>query len=105
MRLDPGKRLKGVRELIGFTAAEFAKVTGIEFNRLRNVEQGRARVCGEEYEAIGLVLPEIIPWLTYEGEISLKELKKSSHPLCRMITANIEVGRIPPDYFFEDKIK
>ncbi|WP_041598356.1 hypothetical protein [Hahella chejuensis] len=105
MRLKAGERLKALRELAGFTRQEFSSITNIELIRLTNLEKLRARVAEDEYEKLGLLFPEVIPWFAYEGDISLEALRSSEQKLCRLIAARFEAGQIPEGYFLEEKFK
>ncbi|AZZ94707.1 XRE family transcriptional regulator [Hahella sp. KA22] len=105
MRLKAGERLKGLRELAGFTRQEFSNITNIELTRLTNLEKLKARVAEDEYEKLGLLFPDIIQWLAFEGDISLEALRVSENKLCRLLAARFEAGQIPEGYYFEEVIK
>ena len=106
-RLKAGERLKGLREITGLTQAEFAEVTGLSLIRLRNLEHRKARVAEDEFEKIGELFPEFVHWMTYEGDISIEDLKNSDQLVCRLFAAKIAVdaGQIPAGYHLEDKLK
>ena len=104
-KLKAGERLKGLREITGLTQAEFAEVTGLSLIRLRNLEHKKARVAEDEFEKIGVLFPQFVHWMTYEGDIDMEDLKNSDQNLCRLIAARIDAGLIPSGYHLEEKIK
>ncbi|WP_377516962.1 hypothetical protein [Microbulbifer taiwanensis] len=97
--------MKAVRELMGLTRNEFGELVGIDWVRLRNVEQLNAKMGEDEFAKIGQMFPELMPWLTYEGDIVMEDLKSSQEKLCRLIAAKIEAGQIPPGFYLEEKLK
>ncbi|WP_444894937.1 helix-turn-helix domain-containing protein [Microbulbifer sp. SSSA005] len=105
LKLRAGDRLRVIRELMGLTRDEFAELLGFDYVRLRNVEQKRAKMAEFEYEQVGKMFPELIPYLTYEGNIVISELTASKEELCRLMAAKIEAGQIPRGFYVEEKIK
>ena len=105
MKLKTGERLKALREMIGLTREEFAEMLNLDFIRIRNIEQKKVRVAEDEFAKIGKMFPELLHWLTFEGNISLDDLKNSDEKLCRLVAAKIEAGQLPSGYHLEDKIK
>ncbi|NRB42435.1 MAG: helix-turn-helix transcriptional regulator [Pseudomonadales bacterium] len=105
MNTRAGERLQGLRELTGLTQAQFAEMLDINYVRLRNIEQKKARMAEDEFAKIGALLPEFIFWLTFEGDINMDDLKNSTENLCKLAAAKIEAGQIPKGYHLEDKIK
>lgn len=105
MKFKAGERVKVIRELMGITREDFAQVVNIEFIRLRNIEQGKVRMAEDEFAKVCSVFPEMMAWLTIEGEISLDSLKNSQQTLCKLMAAKIEAGQIPKGYDLETKIK
>jgi transcriptional regulator with XRE-family HTH domain len=105
MKYKAGERLRFLRELMGLTREQFANTIGIDFIRLRNMEQKRCRVGEDEFAKIGLLFPEIIPWIIFEGDINLELLKVSDQVLLHLVAAKIEAGQFPKGAEFEEKIK
>ncbi len=105
MKLRAGDRLKAIRELMGMTREEFGQLIDIDWVRIKNIEQKKARVAEDEFAKIGQMFPELMPWLTYEGDIDLEGLKTSQEKLCRLVAAKIEAGQIPSGFYLEEKIK
>ena len=105
MKNKAGERLKAIRELMGITREDFAKNLQLDFMRLRNIEQCKIRMAEEEFYKIGEAFPEIMPWLTYEGEIKIQTLKDSDSSIIKLIAAKIEAGQIPKGFDLKDKIK
>jgi len=105
MKLRAGQRLKGLRELMGLTREEFGEIVGIDWVRMKNIEQQKVRMAEDEFAKIGAMFPEVMPWLTYEGYIDVDDLKNSQENLCRLIAAKIEAKQIPEGYYLEDHIK
>ncbi|WP_020410986.1 hypothetical protein [Hahella ganghwensis] len=105
MGLKAGERLKGMRELMGFTRMRFAEFLDINLIRLKNLEQLKARVAEDEFEKLGKMFPEMMPWLVYGGKISLSELERSDNEYCQLIALKIKIGEIPAGYGFRDAIE
>lgn len=105
MKHKAGERVKALRELIGFTREDFADLLGIDFVRLRNIEQRKVRMAEEEFAVIGKSFPEMIHWIAYEGDISLDGLRNSEENLCRLIAAKYVAGQLPDGFELESKIK
>ncbi|MCO1336003.1 helix-turn-helix domain-containing protein [Microbulbifer sp. OS29] len=105
LKLRAGDRLRVIRELMGLTRDEFAELLKMDYVRLRNVEQKRAKVSEFEYEQAGKLFPELIPYFAYEGDIVVSELAESEQELCRLMAAKIEAGQIPRGFYVEEKIK
>ena len=103
MEFRAGERLKVVRDLMGVTRQDFADMLGIDFIRLRNVEQLRARMSEDEFAVIGEQFPELMPWLVYEGPVDLQALKDSQHHLCRLVAARIDAGQFPPGFHIAER--
>jgi len=98
-----GKRVRAIRELTGFTRSDFAESLDIDFMRMRNIEQLKAKVAEDEFYAIGKAIPETVHFLAYGGLISLDALKESENPFARLIYARLEAGQMP-EGFELDKI-
>lgn len=105
MKLRAGQRLKAIRELMGMTRDEFCELVGVEWVRLRNVEQLNAKMAEDEFAKIGRMFPELMPWLTYEGDIVVDDLRNSQEKFCRLVAAKIDAGQIPPGFYLEEKLK
>jgi plasmid maintenance system antidote protein VapI len=105
MKYKAGERLQVMRELMGVTRVDFADMLGLDFFRLKNIEQKKCRMGEEEFAKIGAMFPEMLFWLTFEGDISLEELRNSPATLVRLIAAKIEAGQLPQGYDITDKIK
>ncbi|MCO1336004.1 helix-turn-helix domain-containing protein [Microbulbifer sp. OS29] len=105
LKLRAGDRLKVIRELMGLTRDEFAELLKLDYIRLKNIEQKRAKVAEFEYEQFGQRFPELIPFFTYEGDIVISDLSASNERLCRLVAAKIEAGQIPQGFYLEEKIK
>ncbi|MFS1525791.1 helix-turn-helix domain-containing protein [Microbulbifer sp. 2304DJ12-6] len=105
MRLRAGERLKAIRELMGLTREEFANLLSLDMIRISNIEQKRAKVAEEEFEKVGQRFPELIPYLAYEGDIVLADLKASDEKLCALVAAKIEAGQIPRGFHLEENLK
>lgn len=105
MKLKAGERLRGLRELMGLSRPEFAEALGIDPARLRNIELQRTKVNEDDFAAIGSVLPELLPWLTYEAEIPFEELLRSENKWLRLVVARIEAGKIPEGYYLDKSIR
>ncbi|ABC33376.1 MULTISPECIES: helix-turn-helix domain-containing protein [Hahella] len=105
MKMKAGDRLQGLRELIGLTQREFAELLGIDYFRLKNIEQQKARMAEDEFAQVGLLIPEMLHWVACESDISLSALQNSEAKLCRLIAAKIEAGQVPEGYMLEEKIK
>lgn len=105
MKLKAGDRFKGLRELMGMTREEFAEVIGIDAPRIKNIELHRRKPNEDDFAAIGKTLPELLPWLVYEADISLDGLLQSESKWLRLIAARIEAGQIPDGYYLDKHIK
>lgn len=105
MKLKAAERLKGLRELMGLTRQEFADLVGIETSRIRNIELQRSKIHEEDFAAIGKTLPTLLPWLIYEADITLDELRESENRWLRLIAARIEAGQIPEGYYLDRSIR
>ncbi|WLQ14422.1 XRE family transcriptional regulator [Hahella aquimaris] len=105
MKLKAGERLKGLREFAGLTRQDFSNVTNIELPRLTNIEKLRVKVSEDEFAKVGLLFPEVVQWLVFEGDISLEALRASEQKYCRLIAAKFEAGQTPEGYGLEEKIK
>jgi transcriptional regulator with XRE-family HTH domain len=104
-KLQPGKRLQAMRALTGLTQAEFSEVVDIPLMRIKNLEANRARLKDSDFESVCSVFPEFAKWMTYEGDITLDDLKESQNKLCNLIAAKIEAGIIPKGYNLEEKFQ
>lgn len=104
-KLEPGKRLRAMRELIGLTQGDFAEIVGIPRYRLTKLENLITQISIKDIEAVTDVFPDFLSWLAVEGDITLADLKESQSKLCKAIAARIEAGLIPEGYFLEEKIK
>lgn len=91
-----GKRLQVIRELIGLRREDFAEAFGLDFVRLRNIEQDKCKVSEFEFEQIGKRMPELLPWLAYAGEISIEQVKENNDTYMRLIAARLEAGSVKP---------
>ncbi len=103
MKLSAGERIKIIRDLTGYTREQFAEQINVELLRMRNIEQGKVRVAEMEFAGVGILLPEMVAWLVYEGDIVLDDLKNSESPLSRLIAARIDAGHVPEE--IKDKLK
>lgn len=95
MEFSAGERFQIVREMLDFTREDFAKLTGIPFTRLRNIEHERTILNVEDFQKLAAVLPELLPWIIYEGDINLDDLRASKHPQSRVMAEIFEQGRQP----------
>lgn len=105
MRLKAGERFKGLRELMGMTRREFAEAVQIDEARIRNIELQRTKVNEDDFAKIGQLMPELLPWLTYEADITFDELAQSESKWLRLVAARIEAGQIPEGYYLDKFIK
>ncbi|MCO1336002.1 hypothetical protein MO867_16855 [Microbulbifer sp. OS29] len=105
MKLRAGQRLKGMRELLGITREDFSGLVDIPWIRMKSIEQQKVRMAEDEFAKIGHKFPEFMPWITYEGDIVVEDLRNSSEPLCQLAAAKIAAGQIPPGYYIHEKIK
>src|SRR5690554_6069367 len=96
-----GTRVKAIRELTGFTRSDFAADLGMDFMRLRNVEQLKAKVSEDEFCAIGKAIPELIHYLVYGGIVHKAQLKDSDNAFARLIYARLEAGQMPDGFDLE----
>lgn len=90
-----GKRILFVRELLGMTRDEFAKASGMSFNRLNNIENLLAKVNEEEFYYLGRTMPDVLPFIACEGEINLQHCRDSKYNLCRLLAARVDNNQIP----------
>ena len=104
MKNTAGKRLKGIRLLAGLTQAEFAELSGIQYDRLRNIEPHKQRMADQDFEAICSTTPPIAGFLTHGGEISLMQLKQAEGKLAKLLVFRIELGEVPAGYGLESAI-
>ena len=95
MQYKTNERVKALRELLGFTQEKFASYLGVPFVRYRNIEQGQCRVAEEEFATLGKNFPELLPFMTFEGPISLTALQQSENNLLRLVAAKIEAEQLP----------
>jgi transcriptional regulator with XRE-family HTH domain len=93
--VEPGKRLKAVRELAGLTRDEMATQIGIGYTRYCNVEQLNARMTVEDLELVIAQFPEFETWLTREVKVELKALLKSRAAMVRAIAERVKAGLAP----------
>lgn len=105
MEYKTGERLQLIREIIGLTREEFSEILGIDQIRLKNMEQTKCRVAEDEFEKIGLHFPQLLPWLAYEGDITMESLKESDDRLIKLAVARIQAGQLPKESGLEEKIK
>lgn len=90
-----GKRIQFVRELLGMTRDEFAKASGLSFNRLNNIENLLAKVNEDEFYHLGRTMPEVLLFIASEGDINVPACRNSEHNLCRLLAARIDAGQLP----------
>lgn len=95
--MTAGERIKGLRELMGLSRTEFGELVGIEPARIRNIELLRTKVNEDDFAALGVAVPQLIPWLTYSAALTFDELVQSQNKLLRLITARIEAGQVPEE--------
>ena len=105
MKLKAGERIKGLRELMGLSRTEFGELVGIEPARIRNIELQRTKVNEDDFAALGLTMPELLPWLTYEADISFEDMLQSQNKLLRLIAARIEAGQVPEGHYLDHFIR
>lgn len=97
------EQIKGLRALVGMTRESFAKVTGIELNRIINLEKKNSRMFAEDVIKIAKKFPPFLGWMILDEDISMEVLKKSQLPLVKIACAQIELDNYPE--IFEGKIK
>jgi len=95
MQYKTNERVRAIRELLGLTQEQFASHLEVQFVRYRNIEQGQCRVAEEEFAALGKNFPELLPFITFEGPISLPTLQQSENNLLRLAAAKIEAEQLP----------
>lgn len=105
MEFSAGERFQIVREMLDFSREEFADLTGIPFARLRNVENARTILNVEDFQKLALVIPEMLPWIIYEGDINLEALRKSKFPQSRAVADMFDQGRLPGGRVFKSRFK
>ncbi|EIU1682375.1 TPA: helix-turn-helix domain-containing protein [Pseudomonas aeruginosa] len=64
-----GKRLRGLRELMGLSRPQFAELVGMTAKRLENIENELQRMHDEDFEKVCGTFPEFSDWIAYEGSI------------------------------------
>lgn len=95
MQYKTNERVRAIRELLGLTQEKFASHLGVQFVRYRNIEQGQCRVAEEEFATLGKNFPELLPFITFEGPISLSALQQSENNFLRLAAAKIEAEQLP----------
>lgn len=105
MEFSAGERFQIVREMLDFTREDYAELTGIPFTRLRNIENDRTILNVDDLQKLALVMPEMLPWIIYEGDINLDELQKSKFPQSRVVADMFEQGRLPGGRVFKSRFK
>ncbi|GLS24759.1 hypothetical protein [Marinibactrum halimedae] len=98
MSQPAGARVKAIREFMGMGVQEFADFMGIEYVRLKNIEGIRAKVNEIDFRNLGEKFPELLPWLVYEGPISIKALQSSKSNYCHIIVSKIMADLEPKGY-------
>lgn len=92
MEFKAAERVRFAREMLSLTRQEFADRLGLDVVRLRNIEQLKVRVSELEYDAVAEHLPELVCFVTHEGNISAMRLRNSDNPRCRLIISRLEAG-------------
>ena len=92
--MEPGLRLKAVRELAGLSRTQMSMQVGIGYPRYANIEQLKVRMAVEDLEKVLAILPEFESWLARGTRVDLAKLKKGS-PLAKQAFERVEAGEIP----------
>lgn len=90
MKHTAGARIRDVREMMGLTRQQFAELLKLDPTHIRNVELERSKLNQDDFAAIGQTLPELLPWLTYEADVSLEDLMQSQNKWLRLIAVRVE---------------
>lgn len=105
MEFTAGERFQIVREMLEISREDFSDLTGIPFTRLRNIEHNRTILNVDDLQLLAKILPELLPWIIYEGNINLDELRASRHQLSRSVAEIFEYGRLPGGRVFRSRFK
>lgn len=92
METTAADRIRIIRELMGLTRREFALLIGIRTDQLTNLEQKKAHVRAEHLELLGKKFPQLMPFLTYNGEITMSDILESDEAMLRAMAARIQAG-------------
>lgn len=92
--VEPGSRLKAVRELAGFTRDQMSMQVQIGYPRYCNIEQLKVRMAVEDLEKVLAHLPEFESWLARGLRVDLSKIKKSKSDFVKQIYKRIEAGDI-----------
>lgn len=101
MEITAGQRLKAIRLLANLKKMEFCELSGIDYDRLRNIEPQKQRMADQDFYAICSVLPPVSGYLTHGGNINVDELKGIETKLAKLLVMHIELGEIPTGYGLE----
>ena len=93
-----------LRVTLNQSRQEFAALLDLDFYRLTNVESGRVRAAEDELAKVAMRFPELVHWLVYEGDISMKAVRESDSPLVRLFGAQVEAGLVPKGDGLENKL-
>ena len=104
MKLSPAKRIKVIRELMGFTRQKFGDSVGIDYLRLSTLENDRGRMSVDDLAAIDEVFPEFTRYLMHGKTLDLATLEKSENELIRNAATRVKNGEIPEGYGLEEVI-
>lgn len=104
MEVTAGQRLKAIRLLADLKQMEFCELSGIDYDRLRNIEPKKQRMADEDFQKICSLLPPLSEYLTHGGTISVSALKQLDLKLARLLVMHIELGEIPTGFGLEEAL-
>lgn len=96
-----GERMKGMRMLMGIPRREFAEITGIDYHRLGNMEQGKQRMNDDDIARVVRQFPHFVMWLTIGGDIDIEALAKERDATLQVVATKLRVGQVPPMFGLE----
>ena len=102
LKMTTGQRIRLLRTTLNQSRPAFGELTGIEFHRLGNIENGNIRAADDVLEPICRTFPELTNWLIFEGEISRQAIKNSKEAAVRLFFAQIDAATAPTG--FDDKL-
>jgi transcriptional regulator with XRE-family HTH domain len=99
-----GERLKGLRTLTGLTQKEFAAALGIDYDRLKNIEQHKQRMTDDVFAKACKQFPYFSRYLTFDGDVDFDEMKTDDRKLAKRMVFNIKKNNIPTGYNLEKRL-
>lgn len=96
-----GERMQGMRKLMGISRREFSEITGIDYHRLGNMEQGKQRMNDDDIARVVRQFPHFVMWLVIGGDIDIDALAKERDATLQVVATKLRVGQVPPAFGLE----